>query len=101
MPIFKSLGAKSIFEPNRDNFKNMTETPDEMRVSRIIHKTKITLDEEKTEAAAVTAVGIMRTTAVLPVSQPYEFRADHPFVFFIADNSTGAILFLGRFSDAK
>jgi serpin B len=101
VPIFKSLGLESIFESSRDNYKNMTETSDEMRVSRIIHKTKITLDEEKTEAAAVTAIGIIRTTSIRPVSPPYEFHADHPFVFFIADNSTGAILFMGRFSDPK
>ena len=100
-PVFKSLGLESIFESSRDNFSNLTETRDEMRVSRIIHKTKITLDEEKTEAAAVTAVTVVGTTAVMPVSPLYEFRADHPFVFFIADNPTGAILFMGRFSEPK
>jgi len=99
--VFESLGLKGIFEPSRDNYKNLTETQDEMHVSRIIHKTKITLDEEKTEAAAVTAIGMTRTTSIQPISKPYEFRADHPFVFFIADNSTGAILFMGRFSDPK
>ena len=100
-PVFKSLGLKSIFESNRENFENLTVTKELMRVSCIIHKTKITLDEEKTEAAAVTAVIMPTATAIEPVSRPYEFRADHPFVFFIADNSTGTILFMGRFSEPK
>jgi len=97
VPVFESLGLKRIFEPSADNFKKLTEAQDEMRVSRIIHKTKITLDEEKTEAAAVTAVVVMGIKSAPP--EPYEFRADHPFVFFITDNATGAILFMGRFSD--
>ena len=99
--IFASLGLRSIFEPSRDNYKKMTDSQDEMRVSRIIHKTKITLDEEKTEAAAVTGIVITMTSAVMPVSETYEFRADHPFMFFITDNSTGAILFFGRFNEPE
>ena len=100
-PVFKSMGLQSIFERSRDNFKNMTNIQDELCVSRIIHKTKITLDEEKTEAAAVTGIAITRTTAAFPPREPYEFRADHPFIFFIADNQTGAILFMGRFSEPE
>ena len=100
-PVFASLGLKNIFELSRYYFRNMTDSNDEMRVSRIIHKTRITLDEEKTEAAAVTGIGMVGVTSVQPVLEPYEFRADHPFVFFIADNSTGAILFMGRYSEPE
>ena len=64
----------------------------------MIHQTFIDVDEEKTEAAAATAVMMMRATA-LPMEEEKlqaEFHADHPFMYFIVDNYTGTILFMGR-----
>jgi serine protease inhibitor len=61
-------------------------------ISAVLHKAYIDLDEEGTEAAAATAV--LAAMSVGP--RPPTFRADHPFVFLIRENSTGSILFLGR-----
>jgi serpin B len=55
----------------------------------VIHKAFVKVDEEGTEAAAATGV-----TDILGL--PPIFRADHPFVLLIRENSTGSILFLGR-----
>jgi len=55
------------------------------------------VNEEGTEAAAATAVGMM---GGMPAKPP-EFRADHPFLFLIQDNRTGSILFLGRVVDPR
>jgi serpin B len=51
------------------------------------------VNEEGTEAAAATGIG-MKATALGP--PPAVFRADHPFIFLIRDNGSGSILFLGR-----
>jgi len=61
----------------------------------VLHKAFIAVDEEGTEAAAATAVVALSSARPDPVPIP-EFRADHPFVFFIQDNETGSILFMGR-----
>jgi serpin B len=42
---------------------------------------------------------MMRAGAALPSEKPVVFRADHPFLFFIRDTGTGAILFTGRLAD--
>jgi serpin B len=53
----------------------------------------VKVDETGTEAAAATAV-IMGVTA-MPL-EPVEVRVDHPFLYLIYDQQTGAILFMGR-----
>ena len=53
------------------------------------------MNEEGTEAAAATAV-VMK---IRMAAEPPTFRADHPFIFFIRENTTGSILFLGRVMD--
>ena len=66
-------------------------------ISAVIHKAFVDVNEEGTEAAAATGV-VMRAkrAQITPV-----FRADHPFVFLIRDNKTGAILFMGRVANPK
>jgi serpin B len=65
-------------------------------ISKVKHKTFIEVNEEGTEAAASTSVGVS-LTAVGPTA--VEFHADHPFLFFITEEDTGAILFMGQLSD--
>ena len=62
-------------------------------MSEVLHKAFVSVNEEGTEAAAATAA-LMRTIGA--ISPLFVFRADHPFVFLIRENSTGSILFLGR-----
>ncbi len=63
-------------------------------ISRVIHQTFIDVQEEGTEAAAATIVEIRETSAGGD-STPI-FRADKPFLYIIKENSTGAILFMGK-----
>jgi serpin B len=65
-------------------------------IQEIIHQAYVEVNEEGTEAAAATAV-IMRGKGAAPSegSVPV-FRADHPFIFLIQDNTSGNILFMGR-----
>lgn len=66
-------------------------------IDEVIHKAFIEVNEEGTEAAAVTVVIIVETSAgSVPV-----FKADHPFVFVIRDNKTNSILFMGKMMNPK
>jgi len=89
----KNGGLKTAFTSEAD-FSGITKgTP--LMLSQVLHKTWIELDEEKTEAAAVTvAIGI-RGNSQRP--SYVVFNADHPFVFFIMDNRSNEIIFMGRY----
>jgi serpin B len=65
-------------------------------ISSVKHKTFIEVDEEGTEAAAVTSVTISYTSAGGGGDGSIEFRADHPYIFVIREQTTGAILFMGK-----
>lgn len=66
----------------------------DVKINDVLHKTFIDVDEEGTEAAAVTAVTVMTLSAAMP-KPPIVFRADHPFTFYIWDRSLGTVLFMG------
>jgi serpin B len=86
------LGMPSAFIPGRADFSAMN-GKDDLYISAAVHQAFVDVNEEGTEAAGATGIVIGRTS--LPVEPPV-FRADHPFLFFIRDNRTGSILFLGR-----
>jgi len=85
-----TLGMPDAFGDKAD-FSGM-DGAKELYIGFVIHKAFIDVNEEGTEAAAATAVVMQRQA----FSQPIEFRADHPFLFFIRENQTGSVLFLGR-----
>lgn len=90
----KRMGCSDMFTDSAD-FSNTSDS--KLKVDVIIHKTFIEIDEEKTEAAAVTAVIRVRGGGSLKEPEYKIFNADHPFMFIIIDNRTNAILFMGRF----
>lgn len=91
---FKNLGMEEPFSFSAD-FTDMTNS--DLFISDIYHKAFIKVDENGTEAAAATAV-IMDATSSQPPPKP-QFVANRPFIFFIRDTMTGAILFMGRVLD--
>jgi len=97
--VLKRLGMKLAFTNDAD-FSGMVENPVvdgfALHIDYVVHKAFIELDEERTEAAAATAVGMVRTTAVLRPEPVIEFNADHPFIYCLMDDQTGVILFMGR-----
>jgi serpin B len=90
--ILMSMGIVDAFSDSAADFSGMDGTK-ALKIAAVLHKAFVAVNEKGTEAAAATAV-IMKLKA-LP-SPPPVFRADHPFVFLIRENSTGSILFLGR-----
>jgi serpin B len=63
-------------------------------VSEVKHKTFVEVNEEGTEAAAVTSVGV-GTTAMREPPQRFNMVVDRPFFFAIRDDRTGVVLFMG------
>jgi serpin B len=96
----RGMGMTLAFTPQAD-FSRMASIEDLM-LSEVVHKAFVDVNEEGTEAAAATGVAV--AAAAAPAGDPEEpivFRADHPFVFLIRDNRSGAILFLGRVTDPR
>ena len=86
------LGMTDAFNPYAADFSGINGGYD-LFITEVAHKAFIQMDEEGTEAAAATGV-VGGVTSIPP--PPVEFLADHPFCFFIRDNLTESILFLGR-----
>jgi serpin B len=82
------------------DFSGMTDRPDPLEISKVVHKAFVDVNEEGTEAAAATGVIVGLAAAPVPRPMPV-FRADHPFVFLIRDTRSGSILFLGRLADPR
>lgn len=95
VPQLHSLGLRIAFTDSAD-FSGVTGQT-ALAVSAVIHKTFLAIDEEGTEAAAVTAIDMRATAAPMPPeAPPIEFRADHPFFIVLRHRRTATRLFLGR-----
>jgi serpin B len=86
-----AMGMKIPFSSVKADFGGISDIP--LYISGVFHKTFVELNEEGTEAAAVTSTEI----GVTSVGQsPIDFRLNRPFLFVIMERSTGAILFTGK-----
>lgn len=95
--ILKEMGIQKAFGGQAE-FTKMFESnsPDSFYISQVLQKTYIDVDENGTEAAAATAV-IMMTSALKPQPEEIiEFVANKPFTYFIRDDESGEVLFLGK-----
>ncbi len=94
MQILKSLGMQAPFQYGVADFSGM-DGGKNLYISQVLHKAFIDVGEKGTEAAAATAVGMSGTAAPTGIT----ILADHPFIYVLRDEPTGAILFLGRVLD--
>ena len=92
--LLKTLGMTSAFSPGTADFSGMDGARD-LYISDVIHRAFIDVAEKGTEAAAATTV-LVPTASVPP---PPLLMADRPFLYFLRDQPTGAILFMGRVLD--
>ncbi len=88
--VLTSLGMGIAFSGKAD-FTNMFK-PGNLFISEVMHKTYIKIDEEGTEAAAVTSVGVW----VNSVSPGFFMKVDRPFFFVIRERNSNSILFMGK-----
>jgi len=84
----ESMGMRLAFT-NAD-FTRMSPRGLDLVITQVLQKTFVDVDEEGTEAAAVTSVGVGVTSA------PGAFRADRPFMVVIRERFSGTILFIGK-----
>ncbi|MBR8838353.1 MAG: serpin family protein [Stigonema ocellatum SAG 48.90 = DSM 106950] len=86
-----ALGMGEAFS-NGANFSGMGKN---LKISEVKHKTFVEVNEEGTEAAAATSVGVVLLSAKIPTQEPFRMIVDRPFFCVIRDNQTGSILFMG------
>lgn len=105
LPKFKMTYEKTLNQPlqrlgMKQAFTRMADfsgiaTGEKLEITSVVHKAFVDVNEEGTEAAAATGVVVGVTSAPAP-RPPAVFNADHPFLFWIQDNRTGSVLFMGR-----
>jgi serine protease inhibitor len=95
-----ALGMPLAFVRRKADFTGIANPADEderLSISKVFHKAFVKVNEKGTEAAAATAV-VMAAGGGMP-QKTIELKADHPFLFFIVDKTSGLVLFMGRVAD--
>ena len=90
--VLKALGMQDAFDPLAADFSGIKPDHD-MWISEVKHKTYVKVNEEGTEAAAVTSVTVVDTAA-----GPF-MNVDRPFLFVIHDRNSQAMMFMGKIVD--
>ena len=99
--LFREAGMRRAFAGTVADFSGMTGRPRSeaaFSIGEVVHRAVIDVTEEGTEAAAATAVAMM--AASMP-SHVESLAVDRPFLFYVIDEPSGAILFQGRISDPR
>ncbi len=91
--ILSAMGMPSAFDPKKADFTAMSKAA--LRLSLVKQNAVIKVDEEGTEAAAVSFAGM--ETAAAP-GQHIVFHADMPFLYLITESSSGVVLFAGKYT---
>ena len=91
-PDLAAIGMGIAFDRDRADFSRIADVrPERLFITRVEQKTFVEVNEEGTEAAAATAVGVGVTSAPLT----YEMRVDRPFLFAIRERFSGTLVFVG------
>jgi serpin B len=98
IPALRLLGVNEAFSGEAD-FSGITEAGP-LQLSTVAHKAYVDVDEQGTEAAAATAVGIRAAAAFRP-PPPVTMTVDRPFLFVIAHTATSLPLFAGQVSHPR
>ena len=93
--VLEAMGVQTAFDPARGDLKDMLEGDLPLVVEHVFHKAVIEVDEEGTEAAASTACVVR----LLSYTTPVKFVADHPFAFFVVEEVSATIVFMGHVLD--
>lgn len=96
--LMKKMGINRAFYDGLAEIPNMCEAP--VYIDMMRQKAKIKVNEEGSEAAAVTVAGVkFGSTVQEPIKYPKAtFHANRPFVYVIREASSGVILFVGKFT---
>lgn len=97
IPDLQALGMEAPFMAGGADFTRMSPAGGNLYVSSVLQKAWVNVDEEGTEAAAVTSTTITVTSACLCTPM----RVDRPFLFFIRERLSGTIMFMGKIVDLR
>ena len=95
----QNMGMAIAFNPDKADFRDLTAV--KAFISDVKHKTFVEVNEEGTEAAAVTSVEMRATSAIPNEEPPFKMIVDRPFFFTISDRQTGTIIFMGAIKNPK
>jgi serpin B len=95
---FRQMGLDIALSDDAD-FSGAAAAPGRIKIGDILHRASIELDENGIKAAAVTAITVFQASRSITRPEVEPFVVDRPFIFFIADQATGAVLFEGRVVD--
>ncbi|CAN6337944.1 unnamed protein product [Urochloa humidicola] len=93
--VLKAMGMESAFDERMADFSDMLESDQLLVVEHVFHRAVIEVDEEGTIAAASTACTMQLRCATFPVN----FVADHPFAFFVVEEVSCTVVFMGHVLD--
>ncbi|XP_063702034.1 antichymotrypsin-2-like isoform X3 [Culicoides brevitarsis] len=93
--VLSKLGMATAFGDAAD-FSELLDSPEPLKISKVIHKAFIKVDEEGAEAAAATAAVMVMKCAFFSLEPTKEFRVDHPFYFVLKNKIDHVTLFSGR-----
>lgn len=93
--VLSDLGMGIAFDPIQANFKKMADLTENLYISFVKHKTYVDVNEEGTEAAAVTSIGVALTALRPDEEKIFYMEVNKPFLFVIEDSQTGEVLFIG------
>ncbi len=91
-PVMSALGMPTAFNSDDAEFPDFCNCPTYIGLMKQVAKIK--LDEEGTEAAAITIIGMEATG----MPRTAEFYATRPFLYIISEQSTGTIFFIGQYT---
>lgn len=102
VPILRNLGMSEAFDPRRAQFDGIALPPPPIYIGRAIHRAVVEVNEEGTEAAAVTAIAMCESSAL--GSKPrrrFQMILDRPFFFVVRDDHSNMILFMGAVNNPR
>lgn len=91
--ILKSMGMVDAFDEHKADLKDLGTAEGNLYISRVIHKTKIEVDEKGTKAGAATVVEVSEESAA--IEDPKTVYLDRPFLYLIVDKESNLPLFMG------
>ncbi|HEY1168548.1 MAG TPA: serpin family protein [Candidatus Limnocylindrales bacterium] len=95
--VLQAMGMTALFDPGSADLSGIT-TDERLAINKVIHEANIDVVEQGTTASAVTVVTGRATAGGGPPPR-VQLHVDRPFLYFIREGTTGAVLFMGRVDD--
>jgi len=101
--FLERMGVDSAFDDKKPHFAPMfndaVNNKTNIFIADVLQKAFISIDEKGTEAAAVSSIIQCGITSMRPKPEKiYEFKANKPFTYFVRDDNTGEVIFMGSYS---